>query len=124
MSESKNATISVAIKAALLSGLVFPGAGHFYLKKHLMGLVLTICSLGATYYIFSDVFARARAISEKIQNGELPLDVAVIAEQVSLQGTQSLSTALVVLMVCWLVGIVDSLRLGYAMGRGLERKKN
>jgi hypothetical protein len=31
-----------SMKAALLSAFVFPGAGHFFLKKHITGTVLAV----------------------------------------------------------------------------------
>jgi TM2 domain-containing membrane protein YozV len=34
------------LKATLISALVFPGGGHFYLKKHIVGVLLAgICWL-------------------------------------------------------------------------------
>jgi len=58
----------------------------------------------------------AQVISLKIQNGEIPLDIARIREEIYKQSAASSSTtseiATWLLVICWLVGIADSFRLG------------
>ena len=108
--------MSKSIKAALLSALVFPGAGHFFLKKYISGLVIVSASLGSLYYLITKTIERALLISEKIQSGEMPLDVVAITELVSKQlpgsEAQAQSIATTVLLISWLVGIIDSYRVG------------
>lgn len=103
-------------KAALLSGLVFPGIGHMVLKQYLRGSVLMLSALTASSIILTKVFQRALTIVERIENGVIPLDPVVIAEAVSnsSSGADSFieSTTMVVLVACWLIGIIDSYRLG------------
>ena len=111
------------VKAALLSALVFPGVGHFFLKKYIAGGVLAGTALVALYVLVSAAVERAVQITDKIQRGEVQLDVAAldfasIAELVSSQPAgpedQLLNIATAALLVCWLVGIVDSWRVGRA----------
>jgi hypothetical protein len=108
-------------KAALLSALVFPGAGHLFLKKHLTGAILLCASLAALYLIAADIWEKALAIVEKIERGEVSPDVAAIAELLSRQpmGNEShlLNAALPVLIICWLIGIADSYRCGRALDK-------
>ncbi len=108
-------------KAALLSALVFPGAGPLYLKKHITGAVLVCAALAALYLIVADILEKALVIVEKIERGEVSPDVAVIAELLSRQPvgneSQLLDAALPVLVICWIIGIADSYRCGRALDK-------
>jgi hypothetical protein len=103
-------------KAALLSGLIFPGVGHFVLKQRLRGSILMLSALVALSVIVARVYQRALTIVDLINSGDIPVDTGAIAEMVSKStgGADSLveSTAMIVLGACWLVGIIDSYRLG------------
>ena len=89
-------------KAALLSGLIFPGIGHMYLKRY--------------------VVTTALEVAEKIQSesGGVALDMGAITDLVSQQSSgaeQPTNIAMIALVVCWVVGIADS----YRQGRTQER---
>ena len=105
-------------KAALLSGLIFPGIGHFVLKQYLRGSILMLIALVALSVIVTRIFQQALTIVDRINSGEIPADTVAIAEMVSnsTSAADSLidNIALIVLLACWLVGIVDSYRLGAA----------
>lgn len=102
-------------KAALLSALVFPGFGHYYLKKYIPAAMLAGAAFGGLYFLIAKTAEMALQISEKIQSGEVPLDVATISELVSRQTTgteaQLPNIAAAVLLVSWVIGIVDSYRV-------------
>ena len=108
--------MSNSLKAALLSALVFPGSGHFMLKKHVMGTLLAGVSLVCIYLFLSTALEIAHEISFKLQMGEIPLDVARITEAISTQiaaaDTGYVDISTYVLAACWLLGIVDSYRVG------------
>ncbi len=103
-------------KAAMLSGLIFPGIGHIVLKQYLRGSVLMLFSLLALSVIVTRIYQRALTIVDRINSGDIPVDAGAIADMVS----NSTSTAdnlieniaLLVLAACWLIGIIDSYRLG------------
>jgi len=105
-------------KVALLSGLIFPGIGHIVLKHYLRGSILMLSALVAFSVIVTRVFQRALTIVDRIDSGDIPLETGAIAEVVSnsTSGADSLieSTAVIVLGACWLIGIIDSYRLGVA----------
>ncbi len=112
------------MKAALLSAFVFPGVGHFLLKKYIPGAILAGTAFAGLYFLIAKTVERALQIAEKIQSGEVPLDVATITELVS---KQSMSTedqlptiAVVALIVSWLIGIVDSYRVGRAHDKNVD----
>jgi hypothetical protein len=71
-------------KAALLSGLVFPGIGHMVLKKYLRGSVLMLSALVALSVIVTRVIQRALTIIDRINSGDISLETDAIAEMVSL----------------------------------------
>ena len=105
-----------ASKAALLSGLIFPGIGHMVLKHYLRGLVLMFSALIATSVIVAVLFRRAMAIVDRINSGDILVETGAIAEMVSnsTNGADSpiVNISVIVLGACWLIGIIDSYRLG------------
>ena len=104
------------LKATLISALVFPGGGHFYLKNYFIGALLAGISLVCVYLLLSTAMEAAQVISLKIQSGEIPLDILRIRAEIYKQSAASASTrtevATWLLGICWLVGIADSFRLG------------
>lgn len=110
-----------SIKAALLSGLIFPGLGHMVLKHYVTGSVLILSTLAALSVIVTEVTSMAFDVVDRINSGEIPADAAAITDAVSqsTQGAQSSLTniATVVVVACWLIGIIDSYRLGMRKDR-------
>jgi len=105
-------------KAALLSGLIFPGIGHIVLKQYLRGSVLILFSLVALSVIVTRIYQRALIVVDRINSGDIPVDAGAIADMVS-NSTSAADNlieniALLVLAACWLIGIIDSYRLGVA----------
>lgn len=105
-------------KAALLSGLIFPGAGHMFLKQYLRGSVLILAALIATTVIVTAVVQQALAIVDRINSGEIAIETGAIADMVSSSTNAADSPmtniSMLVLVACWLIGIIDSYRLGIA----------
>jgi len=110
--------MKISSKAALLSGLIFPGIGHIVLKQYLRGSVLMFFALVALSVVVTRIFQRALTIVDRINSGDIPVDTGAIAEMVSnsTSGADNFveNAALIVLGACWLVGIIDSYRLGVA----------
>ena len=104
------------MKAALLSAFVYPGIGHFFLKKYIMCVVLVSAFSVPLYFIISDILSKAEQVIEQIKNGEIPLDIAAISESLSNSAigvsAQELNIKMFVLVIVWFVGIIDSYRLG------------
>ncbi len=105
-----------SVKAALLSALVYPGVGHFSLKKYAQGAVFSCAFSVPLYFLFSEIMSKAEHIAEQIQNGEIPLDIIAITEALSSSvmgvGAQELNIKMYALVFIWFVGIIDSYRLG------------
>ena len=112
------------MKAVLLSALVFPGAGHVALKKYIPGAVLAGAAFAGLYILVTRMLERALQIAQKLQSGEARLDTSTIVKLVSEQGPRSeaqlLNIATAVLLVVWLIGIVDSYRVGRLQDKSVE----
>jgi hypothetical protein len=107
-----------SLKAALLSGLVFPGLGHIVLKQYVRGSLLMISALVASSIIVVKVLQQAQTIVDRINSGDIPVDTEAIADLVSNSANSAdgllQNVAVIVLLSCWLLGIIDSYRLGLA----------
>lgn len=105
-----------ASKAALVSALIFPGIGHFSLKKPLQGTFLAGASFVCLYFLVSAIMEVANQIVVKIQNGDIPMDVTnisnIVASQLAGSDGRLINIPSYMLMVLWVVGIVDSYRVG------------
>ena len=105
-----------SIKAALLSGLVFPGTGHFSLDRYQRGLLFFIPSLLGFLYLIRYSLNQAYTIADQISLGKIPLDTAVITNLITAQpdGAEMLKLQIATWMfiICWVLSIIDSFRLG------------
>ncbi len=112
-----------SVKAFLLSALVFPGIGHFYLKKHVQGVLFSGIAAVCLYFLLVTTVKLAHEVSDKILNGEIAMDIvdisAAITKLLEESAIHQLNLVTIVLFVCWIVSIVDSYRLGR-----LEDKKD
>jgi len=108
--------MSKSLKAALLTALVFPGAGHYFLKKKMTATILAGIAAISLYLIVSAAISRANEIVAQIQNGEVRPDIASIMQLISQQptgdATQVLDVAWALLIITWAFGIVDAYRVG------------
>jgi len=118
------ASMKKSMKAALWSALVFPGAGHFLLKRYARGMVLFVPTVLALLYLVNDMLQQAAVIADKIMSGAVPADVTAITALVAAGGKDStmLELAGYVLLVCWVAGMIDSYRIGNAEDRNDEKK--
>ncbi len=110
-----------SIKAALLSGLIFPGVGHMILKQYLRGSILILSALIGVSVIVTKAINQALTIVDKINTGEIPVEAGAITELVSKSSNGAegsiLNIAALIVGACWLIGIIDSYRLGIIQGK-------
>jgi len=95
----------------LLSGLVFPGLGHLYLKRWVTGVVLSGVAAFSVYYMSSIALTIALEVSRRIETGAIPADIATVTNVVSQQFSgmeQATNLASITLLVCWVTGVVGS----------------
>ena len=116
--------MTYSIKAALLSGLVFPGVGHLYLKRYLRGFLLAAGAAVVTYFLVSVAVNSAMDIAGKIEGGNVPLnaeDISALVSKASQENERSTDIATAILLALWAIGIVDSYREGRARDKAKER---
>ena len=108
--------MKTSVKAALLSAFVCPGAGHFYLKQRTAGNIILVTAVAAISYLCWHAYQKAQLISEKIINGEIPLQLDAIYSAVTQApaGKEALwiNIATAAFVLSWLFGVADSYRLG------------
>jgi hypothetical protein len=106
-----------SIKAALLSALVFPGAGQFFLRRRLAGSLFALPALGALLLFISQVFERFYPIIDDIQVGRMAPDLLLIMERVHRvmdDGAAQLNGALWTMLALWLASTVHAFLAGRA----------
>ena|SRR5262249_34097224 len=112
--------MSYAIKAALLSGLVFPGLGHLYLRRFLRGLLLAAGAAALSWFLVSVAVNSAMDIAGKIESGDVPPnaeDISALVSKASQANERATDIATAILIALWIIGIVDSYREGRAKDR-------
>jgi uncharacterized membrane protein YdfJ with MMPL/SSD domain len=101
--------MSRPLTAVLISALVFPGAGHLYLKRKIRALLFIVPTLVAVAAFVSVAMEQASAMAGQILAGTLPADPAVLAARLEQQGDSPLATAAAaVMVVCWVCAIADA----------------
>ena len=97
-------------KAALISALLFPGLGHFVLKRAMRGCLFIVPTLLAIGVLLRTTLALADQLVAEIQSGALPFDIPLIMERISAAGGDDPTTnaASLVILVCWLGSIIDA----------------
>ncbi|WP_229413491.1 hypothetical protein [Massilia violaceinigra] len=116
-----------SVVALLLSGLVFPGAGQYYLGRRARACLFIVPTLVAAIYFFKQVVATASRMADEVLSGALPADPVLIAERLHQQGdtaTPLMNIAAAVMLACWVASLVDAWLLARALERGaLPRKE-
>lgn len=105
-----------ATKAALISALIFPGCGHFYLKSKLRGAAFSLFSAGCMYVLITYALHIANEISDRILSGDIPLEISSLMAEISSQfnsgAGENQNIATLLLLGCWGIAIIDSFILG------------
>ena len=111
-----------SMKAALLSGLVFPGLGQLVLRQYRRGLVIMLAVLICLSVIVIKAVHYARVILENIELQGDVIDMTAISNAATRESLQSGSITLNLLMlfiiVCWVAGTVDA----YLIGKKKDRQ--
>ena len=97
--------------ALLLSALVFPGSGHFVLKRKARGCLFLVPALVALVLVLRQIMARLDQLMAQVDSGALPLDVQLIAEKVdalSANDGPAMTVAVCVLAACWIGSLIDT----------------
>lgn len=105
-----------SVKAALYSGLLFPGTDHFSLDRYPRGMLFFVPAIMSFIFLLHNALSKAYAIVEQIERGELPQDPQAIALLISADPSSAdllmLRMATWILIACWIGSIVDAYRQG------------
>ncbi|MGA2332077.1 MAG: DUF6677 family protein [Syntrophales bacterium] len=107
--------MKIAIKAALLSGLVFPGLGHIYLKRYRRGLAILIPVLLCLGIIIRTVVVSALESLKAIESGGGIADMETVSNLARIDSVHSginLNFILLFVLCCWLFSVVDAYKIG------------
>lgn len=106
--------MSRSTTAALISLLVFPGAGHLYLKRRMRALAFIVPTAVAAVYFVVDATRRATDMANQIMSGSMGMDPAAIAAKLEQAGPTSflVDLATYVMLACWIAAAVDAWLLG------------
>jgi hypothetical protein len=114
--------MSNALKATLLSGLVFPGLGQLVLKHYLRAAVWMSGVVVSLIVITNSAMQQANTIVEQLerQGGILDLNaITAAANQAAASGTSpAIGAAGLALLACWVCGMLDA----YWVGRKADAK--
>ena len=107
-----------SVKAAMLSGLVFPGLGQLFLKRPLRALAFLAPALAAAVYFSSAVMGPLFAMADEIVSGSMTLDPFLIQQRVEQShiDTGMMNFAALVMVVAWVASTIDAWLLGRAQG--------
>jgi hypothetical protein len=95
------------VAAALLSGLVFPGAGQWWLGRRLRGLLFLAGAAAGGYAYLSYSLDTAWALADQVLAGKI--DPAAVAAQAEAQATPFwVSAAGLVFVLCWAGSVIDA----------------
>ena len=105
-----------SLKAAVLSGLIFPGLGQIVLKRYKRGAVIMLTVLVSLSVVVAKAVQHALAILEKIESEGGAISMSTILNTATQASTtsESFTFNLVLLLValCWIIGVVDAYRIG------------
>jgi hypothetical protein len=106
-----------ALKGALLSGLVFPGLGQLALKRYPRGFALLLTVLAALCVMIVTAVRQVHAILDRIETeGGLPDgDTISQAAAQAVSGNPVITAVSLLIVVCWIAGIIDAYRIGKQM---------
>ena len=105
-----------SLKAAFLSGLIFPGLGQIVLKHYKRGAVIMLTVLVSLSVVVAKAVQHALAILEKIESEGGAISMSTIsnaATQASAtSGSLTFNLVLLLVTLCWIIGVVDAYRIG------------
>lgn len=105
-----------SIKAALLSGLVFPGAGQISIGYKKRGWIIISINIIFLYLIISEIIQQAYSVIATMQQSGAAMDIESISQttsgMVGFSDNIFLNVLFTMLIVGWLASIIDAYRLG------------
>lgn len=114
--QSLGCIMKIPTKAALISAISFPGAGHFFLKKYTSGCLLLLIHVVILVFLLKDLIVMLEPLIVQIEAGNLPLAIDSMKDLLlkqSLFANENTSSAIpYAIGLLWLIAIIDAYRLG------------
>jgi hypothetical protein len=113
--------MKIEIKAALLSGFVFPGTGQMYLRRYLRGLIMMIFVFVGLASIVAIITSAAleRLNIVLTQGGVIDInDASKLAVAQSLQSSTFCKVIFLLIICCWIFSITDAYRIAKRRNTG------
>jgi TM2 domain-containing membrane protein YozV len=107
-----------SMKAALLSGLVFPGAGQLYLGQRRRGWAFIVSVLLIFAYLVIHVTVHAYREIAAAQAKGAAIDMTAIQRSVAAVSDAATTAGFLLLVLLWLAAMLDA----YVAGERLEGK--
>jgi len=105
-----------SLKAALISGLLFPGTGQVYLGQRRRGWAVIVSVILIFAYVVIHITVNAyREIAAAAAQG-VAIDIMVIQKSVAASSDFAATAGLALLVLLWLAAIIDA----YIAGEQLE----
>jgi TM2 domain-containing membrane protein YozV len=101
-----------AVKGALLSGAIFPGAGQLWLKCYLRGIALIVLTSACLAVIARSAGQQAFRLLEKMEAEGGAVDMMAMLKSAGNPDDLLASSASTLLVVCWLLGMIDAYLAG------------
>jgi len=112
------------MKGALLSGLLFPGSGQIALKQYKKGFALMLAVFASISYIVMKAVEQAFAILDRLDVNSGAVDMNAITnaatQATESSGSLAVNMAFLLILVCWIYGIVDA----YGTGKEMDNKQD
>jgi hypothetical protein len=123
MAPEKN-SLSYAMRAAISSACIFPGAGLFLLRHYVRGCIFAVPAAVVVLMLFINLFSTTLKINEELQRqadeGNFAFDVIAIFHQLhsALFTSPYWQDGKWILLASWLLSILSS----YFVGKKLDMK--
>lgn len=118
MSLSEQKPVSYAMRAAVCSACIFPGAGLFMLRQHLRGCIFAVPAAVILLLLFKDLFAAAFRINDRLKEqaelGNFSFDFIALFHELhgSLFASPYWQDGKWILLASWLLSIASSYFVG------------
>ena len=107
-----NLFMSKSIKAALLSGLIFPGVGQLSIGHKKRGWFIIIINFILLYLIISEIIQKSRSYIDKMKEEGIEIDIATVSEKtaeiVSFSDNASLNILFLLFILGWTASVIDA----------------
>ena len=113
---TEKGTMNNSLKGAFLSGLIFPGLGQIVLKHYKRGVVIMLTALAGMSVVVAKTVQHALTILEKIESEGGAISMSTISNAATQASTTSgnlmFNLTLLLVILCWIIGVVDAYRIG------------